>query len=498
MEQKKKNILEMRNINKYFVGAQALNNFCFTLQKGEIHAIVGENGAGKSTLVKIMTGVYTDYDGEYLFCGKKVHFQGIKDAQQAGISVVHQELSMMNDLTVAQNIFIGRESNGFFCSDKKLNEKAQKLITDFDIKVKPTELLKNLSVGKAQMVEIARAMSFESTKVLILDEPTAALSESESHDLLKKMESLREKGVSIVFISHRLGEIMKVSDRVTVMRDGAYIDTLKVSECKKEEIICLMIGREIIEKPKQKSSVEDNAPTVLEVTNLKSKKVKDVSFILNKGEILGFAGLVGSGRTEVMRLIYGVDKKESGEIFIHGVKRQINHSKDAIKYGIGYLSEDRKRFGIVLGLSVMDNIVLPSYTKLSKFGFVSRRKCLSETFRLINQLKIKTFGTNQIVKKLSGGNQQKVAIGKWLLKDTDILIFDEPTRGIDVGAREEIYIMIKNLIAQGKSIILISSDLTEILRLSDRVVVMSEGKITGELDISNASQGKIMTLATQG
>ncbi|RDU23579.1 sugar ABC transporter ATP-binding protein [Anaerosacchariphilus polymeriproducens] len=488
----------MRDINKYFVGAHALDNCCFTLQKGEIHALVGENGAGKSTLVKIMTGVYTDYDGEYLFCGNKVHFQGIKEAQQAGISVVHQELNMMNDLTVAQNIFIGRESKGFFCSDKKLNEKAQKLISDFDIKVKPTELLKNLSVGKAQMVEIARAMSFESTKVLILDEPTAALSESESHDLFEKMENLRKKGISIVFISHRLGEIMKIADRVTVMRDGAYIDTLKVCECKIEEIICLMIGREIIEEPKQRSGVKENAPTVLEVTNLKSSKVKDVSFILNKGEILGFAGLVGSGRTEVMRLIYGVDKKESGEIFVNGVKRQINHSKDAIKYGIGYLSEDRKRFGLMLGLSVMDNIVLPSYTKLSKFGFVSKKKCLSETYRLIKQLKIKTFDTNQIVKKLSGGNQQKVVIGKWLLQDMDILIFDEPTRGIDVGAREEIYIMIKKLINQGNSIIVISSDLTEIVRLSDRVMVMSEGKITGELDISEANQEKIMTLATQG
>lgn len=496
-EQKRKNILEMKNIDKYFPGVHALDKCSFSLREGEIHALIGENGAGKSTLVKIMTGIYNDYDGEYLFCGEKVHFQGIKEAQQEGISIVHQELNMMNDLTVAQNIFIGRESNGFFCSDKKINDMAQKLIEDFDINVRPTELLKNLSVGKAQMVEIARAMSFESTKVLILDEPTAALSEAESQDLFEKMETLRKKGVSIIFISHRLGEIMRVADRVTVMRDGAYIDTLNISECKVDDIIRLMIGREILEEPKQKSNVKEDAPTVLEVRNLKSSKVKNVSFVLKKGEILGFAGLVGAGRTETMRLIYGADKKESGEIFVNGVKHQINHSKDAIKCGIGYLSEDRKRYGLILGLSVTDNTVLSSYHKLSKFSFVKEKLCHAEAKKLAEKLKTKTPTVKQMVKNLSGGNQQKVVIAKWLLRDIDILIFDEPTRGIDVGARAEIYNLMDDLIKQGKSIIMISSDLTEVLRMSDRVVVMCEGRKTGELDISEANQEKIMTFATK-
>lgn len=496
-EQNNEIILEMKDIDKKFPGVHALNHCKFSLKKGEVHALIGENGAGKSTLVKIMTGIYNEYDGEYYFLGNKVHFQSIKEAQQAGISMVHQELNMMNDLTVAQNIFIGRESNGFFCSDKSINEKAGKLIQDFEIQVKPTELLKNLSVGKAQMVEIARAMSFESTKVLILDEPTAALSEAEAEDLFKKIAVLKKKGVSIIFISHRLGEIMRIADCVTVMRDGAYIDTMDIDKCTTDDIIRLMVGREILEEPKQKSNVSPNAPVVLEVKSLKSNKVKNVSFVLKKGEILGFAGLVGAGRTEVMRLICGADRMHSGEVIINGKGVKIEHSKDAIKYGIGYLSEDRKRYGLVLGLSVANNTVLPSYEKLSSIGFVNEKMCQEETGGYIQKLKIKTPGTKQMVKNLSGGNQQKVVISKWLMKNIDILIFDEPTRGIDVGARAEIYNLMDELVREGKSIIMISSDLTEVLRMSDRVVVMCEGRITGELDISEADQNNIMQFATK-
>jgi ribose transport system ATP-binding protein len=490
-------ILDMKEIDKKFPGVHALDHCKFSLRKGEVHALIGENGAGKSTLVKIMTGIYNEYDGEYLFMGNKVHFQNIKEAQQEGISIVHQELNMMNDLTVAQNIFIGRESKGFFCSDKTINEKAEKLIREFEIQVKSTELLKNLSVGKAQMVEIARAMSFESTKVLILDEPTAALSEAESEDLFRKVAVLKERGVAIIFISHRLGEIMRIADRVTVMRDGAYIDTLNIDSCTTDDIIRLMVGREILEEPKQKSNVKPGAPVVLEVKNLKSNKVKDVSFSLRKGEILGFAGLVGAGRTEVMRLICGADHMHSGEVIVNGKSCKIEHSKDAIRNGIGYLSEDRKRYGLILGLSVADNTVLSSYDKLSKAGFVNEGQCHQDTMKYIEKLKIKTPGTNQMVKNLSGGNQQKVVISKWLMKNIDILIFDEPTRGIDVGARAEIYNLMDELIQEGKSIIMISSDLTEVLRMSDRVVIMCEGRITGDLDISEASQNTIMQFATK-
>lgn len=498
MEEKElRMILEMRDIDKTFPGVHALDHCKFSLQEGEIHALIGENGAGKSTLVKIMTGIYSEYDGEYRFAGKPVHFNNIKEAQQAGISIVHQELNMMNDLTVAQNIFIGRESKGFFCSDTDINEMTEKLIQDFEIQVEATELLKNLSVGKAQMVEIARAMSFEVTRVLILDEPTAALSEAESEDLFSKMRALKKKGVSIIFISHRLGEIMRVADRVTVMRDGAYIDTLDVDKCRVDDIIRLMIGREILEEPKQKSNVAKDAPVVLDVKNLKSSKVKDVSFQLRKGEILGFAGLVGAGRTETMRLIYGADSIDDGEIYINGKRCTIRHSKDAIRHGIGYLSEDRKRFGLVLGLSVMDNTVISSYHKLATAGFVNRRACTKETQKYIDKLHTKTPSVQQAVKNLSGGNQQKIVIAKWLLRDIDILIFDEPTRGIDVGARAEIYHLMEELIAQGKSIIMISSDLTEILRMSDRIIVMCEGRKTGELSIEEANQTNIMTLATK-
>lgn len=497
MEEIKDNIiLEMRDIDKTFPGVNALKKCKFSLIKGEIHALIGENGAGKSTLVKIMTGIYSDYEGKYIFDGKKVCFQSTRDAQQAGISIVHQELNMMNDLSVAKNIFIGREYKSFFCSDKQINKKARELIKAFDINVEPTELLKNLSVGKAQMVEIARAMSFETTKVLILDEPTAALSETEAEDLFSKLRVLKAKGVSIIFISHRLGEVKRIADRVTVMRDGAYIDTRSIERMQVEDMVQLMIGREIFEEPKKASCVDENAPVVFEAKNLKSSKVRNVSFYLRKGEILGFAGLVGAGRTETMRLICGADKMNSGQLMLNGVPCHIRHPRDAVGHGIGYLSEDRKRYGLVLGMSVIDNIVLPSYEKISRHGFVRDKLCSREAQKYIDKLNIKTPSAKQIIKKLSGGNQQKVVIAKWLLKDMDILIFDEPTRGIDVGARAEIYHLMQALVKEGKSIIMVSSDLTEILRMSDRVIVMHEGRITGEMDIQEADQKKVMTYAT--
>lgn len=492
-------ILEMRDIDKVFPGVHALDHCRFDLREGEVHALIGENGAGKSTLVKIMTGIHTDYSGEYRLFGNPVHFRNIREAQEAGISIVHQELNMMNDLTVAQNIFIGRESKGFFCNDREINQKTEALIRDFEIGVRATDRIRNLTVGKCQMVEIARAMSYQATKVLILDEPTAALSEAEAEDLFEKMNQLKARGVAIVFISHRLEEIKRVSDRVTIMRDGQYIDTLNAKTCSIQDIVRLMVGREVLEEPKAKSNVPEGAPVVLTASHLQSNKVKDVSFELRKGEILGFAGLVGAGRTETMRLIYGADPMDGGEIMVNGKKAEIHHSKDAIAHGIGYLSEDRKRYGLILGLSVTDNTVLSSYDlpELHNGIFVNEKRSAEVSEQYVKQLKTKTPSVRQMVKNLSGGNQQKVVISKWLLRNCDILIFDEPTRGIDIGARAEIYNLMDSLVREGKSIIMVSSDMTEVLKMSDRIVVMCEGRKTGELDISEATQDGIMTLATK-
>ncbi len=490
-------MLQMEHIDKRFPGVHALNDCEFSLRKGEVHALIGENGAGKSTLVKIMTGIYTEYDGDYYFDGKKVHFNSIKDAQAAGVFVVHQELNMMNELTVAQNLFIGRESKGFFCSDRTINRKTEALIREFDIGVRPTDKLSTLTIGKAQMVEIARAMSFDSTKVLILDEPTAALSQGEVEELFKKIQQLKDKGVSIVFISHRLGEIMRIADRVTVMRDGAYIDTLDIGACTVDDIIRLMVGREIIEQPKQKSNVDAQAPVILEAQGLRATGVYDVSFQLKKGEILGFAGLVGAGRTEVMRLLCGADRCRAGTIRIKGRDCTMKHPHDGVEHGVGYLSEDRKRYGLVLGLSVNTNTMLASYDKVSDHGLIRGRDCERHTNEYVRALRIKTPSIQQMVKNLSGGNQQKVVVGKWLFRDVDILIFDEPTRGIDVGARAEIYQLMDELVQEGKAIIMVSSDLTEILKMSDRIIVMCEGRITADLDIQDADQERIMMFATK-
>ena len=488
--------LRMEGITKSFPGVKALKGVSFDLRPGEVHALVGENGAGKSTLLKIMTGIHPDYSGVFEYDGAPVHFRSIRDAQEAGISIVHQELNMMGDLTVAQNIFIGRESRSLFISDRELNRRAQRLIDDYDIGVEPTALLRELSVGKAQLVEIARALSFPATQVLILDEPTAALSEAESLDLLERVRRLRDSGVSVVYVSHRMHEIMAISDRVTVLRDGENAGTVATADTTMNGIIEMMVGRQVINAPKTRSNVPRDAPVVLRADSLTSPDVKGVSFTLRAGEILGLAGLVGAGRTELMRIVAGADRASSGTVEVRGRARTFRHPHDAIRAGIAYLSEDRKRYGLAVGLSVADNTALPSYDRLSWGPVVRGRQVAEATRRYVDRLRIKTPSIRQIVRNLSGGNQQKVVLAKWLLHDVDIFIFDEPTRGIDIGARAEIYELMRNLVAQGKSIILVSSDLDEVLHLSDRVVVMCEGRKTGELDISQATQIKIMELAT--
>ncbi|WP_127841816.1 sugar ABC transporter ATP-binding protein [Actinomyces wuliandei] len=489
--------LRLRGVSKSFPGVQALSGITFDLLPGEVHALVGENGAGKSTLVKVLTGIHPDFEGRYDYDGAPARFRSVRDAQHAGISIVHQELNMMPDLTVAQNIFIGRESSSLLVSDRHLNRRAQSLIEEYDIGVSPSTLLRDLTVSKAQLVEIARALSFPTTKVLILDEPTAALTRSESTDLLQRIGRLREQGVSVIYISHRMHEVMTVADRVTVLRDGANVGTLPASGSSQEEIIELMVGRQVVNAPKERSTLAQDAAVVLEARNLTSQAVHGVSFTLHAGEILGFAGLVGAGRTETMRIVAGADRASSGSIRVHDHDVSFRHPRDAIRAGIAYLSEDRKRYGLATRLSVAHNIALASYDALCTGPLLHERAVQACARRYIDTLRIKTPSHRQLVRNLSGGNQQKVVLAKWVLRDVEILIFDEPTRGIDIGARAEIYQLMRDLVEEGKSILLVSSDLDEILHLSDRVVVMREGHKTGELDISEATPVSVMELATR-
>ena len=488
----------MKGISKRFRGVQALNGVNFDLREGEVHALVGENGAGKSTLMKVLTGIHQPDAGEIFYLGKPYAVKNIGESQALGISMVHQELNMMNDLTVAQNIFIGREMrSGFIIKDNDMVKETRAIFDHIGIDIDPKIKLGRLTVGKQQMVEIAKAVSRD-CKVLILDEPTAALTQTEIDELFRIMADLKSKGIGMIYISHRMDEIKKISDRITVMRDGEYVGTVDTDSVTKDEIINMMIGRVVYEDPKTHSEVPEDAETVLEVKNLTSGNLfKNVSFKLRKGEVLGFSGLMGAGRTEVARAIFGADPIDSGEIYINGKPVSIKSPKDAVNLGIGYLSEDRKRYGLMLDKSVAENTALASLDKYIKFGIINDRKIKEEAQIENAKLKTKTPSMEQALKNLSGGNQQKVIIARWLIKNSDILIFDEPTRGIDVGAKSEIYTLMNELARSGKSIIMISSELVEILRMSDRVLVMCEGKKTGELDISEANQEKIMQLATK-
>lgn len=491
-------ILTMKGIDKSFPGVHALDHVDLEVRKGEVLALMGENGAGKSTLMKVLTGIYTKDAGTITYEGKEVEFENPRAAQAAGVVIVHQELNMLSHLTVAQNIFIGRElMNGKLIDDTRMNEESRKLFEKLNIDIDPTETMGNLTVGKQQMCEIAKAISHEA-KVIIFDEPSAALTEAEIEELFKIIRDLKKKGMGIVYISHRMDEIKVITDRVTVMRDGTYVGTLITKDCTKDDIINMMVGRVIYEDPKAESAVPKNAPVVLKVEHLNAgKMVRDVSFELRKGEILGFSGLMGAGRTETARALFGADPKESGDIYINGKKVEIKNPMDAVKNGIGYLSEDRKRYGIVVGKSVAENTTMASLQNFMKGLFIDKKKEDQTAWEHVKSLKTKTPAVDTEVVNLSGGNQQKVVIAKWLTRDCDILIFDEPTRGIDVGAKSEIYTLMNELVAQGKSIIMISSEMTEILRMSDRIVVMCEGKKTGELDISEATQENIMHMATQ-
>jgi ribose transport system ATP-binding protein len=492
-------LVVMEGIEKTFPGVHALSQCKFELCPGEVHALVGENGAGKSTLMKVLAGVYAKDAGRILYRGREVEIPNPRVAQHLGISMIHQELNLMPHLTVAQNIFIGREPRRgrFFLDEKAIEEQTRELLAMLHLKFDPRTKVADLTVAKQQMVEIAKALSFNSD-VLIMDEPTAALTETEIDDLFSIIRQLRDKGVGVVHISHRLEELKQISDRVTVMRDGRYIDTVRTQAVTLDRIINMMVGRTIYEASPEVPETPSQE-VVLEVKNLRrGNAIKDVSFNLKKGEILGFAGLVGAGRTEVARAIFGADPIDAGEIYTLGKKAYVKSPNDSVKCGIGYLSEDRKRYGLTLGMDVESNIALAAFKKFLGFlGWVNQAATRATAQHFVDMLQIRTPSLQQKVKNLSGGNQQKLVIGKWLTADTNILIFDEPTRGIDVGAKSEIYRLLNDLAQQGKSIIMISSELPEILRMSHRIVVMCEGRITGELTSAEATQEKIMKYATQ-
>ncbi len=489
-------VVSMKEIQKSFPGVHALDDAQIELKKGEVHGLIGENGAGKSTLMKVLTGIYERDSGTVVVKGREVHYKTPGDALEDGISMIHQELNLMPHLTVADNIFIGREpKKGLVLDKKEVNRQTKALLESLNLDIDPNTTVSRLSVAKQQMVEIAKAISLNSD-ILIMDEPTAALTTSEIDELFKFVNDLKAKGVGIVYISHRMEELKIITDDITVMRDGQYVDTVRTADTDMDQIISMMVGRTIYEEPKTKSSVPDGAPTVLKVEHLSSPDVHDVSFELKKGEILGLAGLMGAGRTETARLIFGADPMTDGKIFINGKQVNIMAPFDAVENGIGYLSEDRKAFGLAIGLSVADNTVMADMDNFVNGGIVNEGKIAKITNEYVDKINIKTPSIKQLVRNLSGGNQQKVVIAKWLVKNCDILIFDEPTRGIDVGAKSEIYKLMNQLAGEGKSIIMISSEMPELLRMSDRIIVMCEGKMTGEIDIAEATQEGIMKFAT--
>ncbi|MDO5649609.1 MAG: sugar ABC transporter ATP-binding protein [Gallicola sp.] len=491
-------ILEMEHINKTFGPVKALKDVHMDLKSGEVHALMGENGAGKSTLMKILSGVYDLETGTLTYFGKETVFTNPKEAQEAGIAIVHQELNMMADLTVAENIYIGRETmSGVLINDGDMIRKSRELFNELGVEVDPGATVKDIPVGMQQMTEIAKAISMDA-KIIIFDEPTTSLTDEEIVQLFKIIRELQAKGIGIIYISHRMDEIGVITDRITVMRDGEYVGTVHTKDTTKDELINMMVGRVTYVEPKASSTVAEDAEVVLQAKNLnRGIHVKDVSFSLKKGEILGFAGLMGAGRTEVARLIFGADKLDSGEIFVNGKEVKIHTTADAVNNGIGYLSEDRRSDGMITDFDVADNISMCTIPEFVEGALINDRKIEEVAGKYVEDLKIKCSSVNQVAKTLSGGNQQKVVIAKWLHAKSDILIFDEPTKGIDVGAKNEIYKLMNALVAEGKSIIMISSEMEEILRLSDRVIVMSEGRKTADLMIQEADQETIMKFASQ-
>lgn len=488
------NILTLNNISKSFSGIKVLEDVSLQIEKGKVHALMGENGAGKSTLMKILVGLLQADAGEILLEGEVISGLSVQAILGKGIAMIHQEILMVPELSVAQNIFLGKESHRFsWLNASEINHKSKQILADLKLNISPKIKVKNLSIADRQMVEIAKAIS-NNAKVIIMDEPTSALSENEVEILFETIESLKNQGVAIIYISHKMDEIFKISDTITVLRDGKLISTKKAEEMDSQILIKLMVGREIAEL--FPSSNIEIGQTIISLKNLGRKNVfSDVNFEVKAGEVLGLAGLVGAGRSEIARAIAGLDKIDAGTIEIEGVETQLDSPSDAIKLGIGFVSEDRKALGFIPQMSIKDNISLSSLEVFSKIGFVNTKEEIKSTQIVYNNLKVKASGFSQKVINLSGGNQQKVVIGKVLMSNPKIIIFDEPTRGIDVGAKFEIYKLINTLKAKGLAIILISSEMPEILGLCDRILVLSKGKQKAILSKSEASQEKIMQYA---
>lgn len=489
------NLLELTNIHKSFPGIKALSGASLTVKAGQVMALIGENGAGKSTLMKVLTGIYKKDAGDIIYLGKATNFNGPKSSQEAGIGIIHQELNLIPELTIAENIFLGREyTNKFGCINwNKTYAQADKLLAELHLKYDSRRLISDLSIGEQQMVEIAKVLSFNS-KVIIMDEPTDALTDTETASLFEVIRKLKQQNCGVVYISHRLQEIFEICDAVTVLRDGQFIGEKKVSELTEDTLIEMMVGRKLQDQY-PRIDIQRGKET-LSVKNLIGNGVNDVSFSLHEGEILGISGLMGAGRTELMKMIYGANPAKSGTIVLNGKTIKTQTPKDGLHHGIVYISEDRKKDGLILGMSVKDNMSLNALSyfvnPVKKLRLIDEQQAVDDFVGLFN---IKTPSTNQIIGFLSGGNQQKVAIAKGLMTRPSILILDEPTRGVDVGAKKEIYQLINQFKQQGLSVILVSSDMPEVLGMSDRILVIHEGKVTGDFSISDATQEKLMAAA---
>ena len=492
-----KPLLQMKNVSKCFPGVKALEDVKLEAFSGEVLALLGENGAGKSTLMKILSGVYKKDSGSIIIEGSEVDIKGIKDAEKLGIAIIHQELSLLSNLSIWENIFLGNEGfNGITrrINKKELKEKSEALLKDIGFSIDVNTLVKDLNVGEKQLVEIAKALS-KNSKLIIMDEPTTALTDVETENLFKVISKLKSENMGIVYISHRMDEIFQICDRVTVLRDGKYIGEVKTKDITKDDLISMMVGRKLEDQFPYKKSSEGY--TILKVENLSfDEKVCDISFEAKSGEILGISGLMGSGRTEMAKTIFGEYKKSSGRILVDGEEANICSPKDSIEKGICYLSEDRKKEGLILGMTVGSNMTLSNLKKYENgVKRINKAEESTEVEEYIKKLSIKTPSAQQLIKNLSGGNQQKVILAKWIMLSPKVLIIDEPTRGIDVGAKKEIYEVLNELKAMGKAIIMISSDMPEILGISDRILIMHEGKISGELCREEASQEAIMKYA---
>lgn len=493
-------VLELKNIYKSFPGVKVLEDVTLQVRPGEVHALMGENGAGKSTLMKILMGIYKADQGSIFLEGKETVIHGPKDAMSKGISMIHQELNTVLDMEEAENVFVGREllKKGFeklkIVDIARMREETGKYFREMNIDIDPRAKMRTLSVAEMQLVEIVKAISLNS-RIIVMDEPTSAITEKEATVLFAQIERLKKQGVAIIYISHKMDEIFRISDTITVLRDGQWIGTKPAKELDNDMLIKMMVGRELTDiYPKDPVEIGD---VILEVINLsRGKKVRDASFSLRKGEVLGIAGLVGAGRSELVETIFGLYPKTGGQIFLHGKEVHIKSAADAIKNKMALITEDRKQTGLNLIVSVKENIASVSIGKLSNHGIVNDKKINEVSEKYIKELKIKTPDGNAIVGNLSGGNQQKVVLAKWLLDEPDIIIFDEPTRGIDIGAKRDIYLLINNLAKEGKAVIVISSEMAEVMGICDRILVMAEGRINGEVQREEFSQEVIMGYAS--